>query len=123
MPVFRPEPAAPLETRRTAVLWCNLGSPDEPTINLQSWANSSPFDFVATASTELGKTSKTAAYGPPYSTTQDATQTLGPIDLQSLSGRRIPINTATDFVTTPLRKLHSEIPALATWDAANGARW
>jgi hypothetical protein len=102
------------------------GSPDEPTINLQSWGNASPFDFVATASTELGKTSSTATYGPPYSTTADATQTLGPIDLQSLSGRRIPINTATDFVTTPLRKLHSEIPALATWDAADStqqAKW
>jgi hypothetical protein len=97
-------------------------SPDEATVNLQSWANSSPADFVATATAELGKTSDTASYGPPYSTTAGATQTLGPIDLQSLSGTRIPINTAADFVTTPLRKLHSETAALTTWGAASAAQ-
>ena len=94
-------------------------SPDEPAVNLQSWANASPSDFVATATAELGKTSDTATYGPPYSTTKGATQTLGAFDVQSLSGTRIPINTAADFVTTPLRKLHSDTAALATWSAAS----
>jgi hypothetical protein len=101
-------------------------SPDEPAVNLQSWANASPSDFVATASAELGKTSDTATYGPPYSTTKGATQTLGALDFQSLSGTRIPINTAADFVTTPLRKLHSESAALVTWSAASStqrAKW
>jgi hypothetical protein len=98
------------------------GSPDEATVNLQTWATASPSDFVATATAELGKTSDTASYGPPYSTTRGATQTLGAIDFQSLSGTRIPINTAADFVTTPLRKLHSETAALATWDAAGAAQ-
>ncbi len=32
MPFFRPEPpAVPTENERTAILWCNLGSPDQPT--------------------------------------------------------------------------------------------
>jgi hypothetical protein len=96
-------------------------SPDEPAVNLQSWANASPSDFVATATAELGKTSDTATYGPPYSTTQGATQTLGALDLQSLSGTRIPIDTAADFVTTPLHKLHSENAALAEWSGASAA--
>jgi hypothetical protein len=102
------------------------GSPDEPAVNLQSWATAKPYDFVATATAELGKTSNTATYGPPYSTTRGATQTLGALDAQSLSGTRIPINTAADFVTTPLRKLHSETAALLTWSAATGtqrAKW
>lgn len=102
------------------------GSPDEPAVNLQSWAIASPADFVATATAELAKTSDTATYGPPYSTTPGATQTLGAIDVQSLSGTRIPINTAADFVTTPLRKLHSDTAALATWataSAAQQAKW
>jgi hypothetical protein len=98
------------------------GSPDEPAVNLQSWASASPSDFVATATAELGKTSDTATYGPPYSTTTGATQTLGALDVQSLSGTRIPINTAADFVTTPLRKLHSETAALSAWNAASAAQ-
>jgi hypothetical protein len=97
-------------------------SPDEPAVNLQSWANASPSDFVATATAELGRTSDTATYGPPYSTTKGTTQKLGAFDLQSLSGTRIPINTAADFVTTPLRKLHSESAARATLSAASATQ-
>ena len=97
-------------------------SPDEPAVNLQSWANAAPSDFVATATAELGRTSDTATYGPPYSTTKGATQTLGAFDLQSLSGTRIPINTAADFVTIPLQKLGTESDALAIWSAASAAQ-
>jgi hypothetical protein len=101
-------------------------SPDEPAVNLQSWASASPADFVATATVELGRTSDTATYGPPYSTTKGATQTLGALDLQSLSGTRILINTAADFVTIPLDKLHSNTSALSAWGAATitqQAKW
>jgi hypothetical protein len=94
-------------------------SPDEPAVSLKSWAVANPADFVATATAELGKTSDTGTYGPPYSTTQGATQTLGALDLQSLSGTRIPINTASDFVTTPLRSLHVAGAALAAWNSAS----
>ncbi|KQV05031.1 hypothetical protein [Leifsonia sp. Root112D2] len=97
-------------------------SPDEPTVNLQSWAKAAPNDFVATATAELGGTSDTASYGPPYSTTQGATQTLGPIDLQSLSGTRLPIDTAREFVTLPLQKLRLATAALSRWQASTPAQ-
>jgi hypothetical protein len=95
-----------------------LGSPDEPSVSLKSWATNQPADFVATATAELGGTSDTAGYGPPYNSTPDATQTLGPIDLQSLSGVRIPIDTANDFVIDPLKTLPTPPVAISDWTAA-----
>lgn len=55
-------------------------SPDDPSVTLKSWATAAPADFVATATAELGGTSDTAGYGPPYNTTPDASLELGPID-------------------------------------------
>lgn len=97
------------------------GSPDEPSVTLKSWATAAPNDFVATAASELAGTSSTATYGPPYSSTTGATQTLGPIDLQSLSGERLPIDTARAFVTGPLRTLHLSSSALSIWSTATPA--
>ncbi len=97
------------------------GSPDDASVTLQSWSKAAPNDFVATATAELAGTSDTASYGPPYSRTAGATQTLGPIDLQSLSGIRLPINTATEFVTTPLTTLQAATSAIATWDEASSS--
>lgn len=99
-------------------LSATLGSPDEPSVTLKSWAQTAPADFVATATAELGGTSDTAGYGPPYNATPGATQAIGPIDLQSASGVRIPINTAVDFVTKPLSTLPNPPASLATWSAA-----
>jgi hypothetical protein len=98
-----------------------VGSPDDAPITLKGWATAAPADFVTTATAELGRTSDTASYGPPYSTTKGATQTLGPLDLQSFSGTRYPIDTATTFVTDPLTRLDPTLPALATWNAASSA--
>ncbi len=96
-----------------------FSSPDEKSITLQDWAVAAPADFVATATAELGGTSGTAGYGAPYNTTPDASQTLGPINLQSLSGVQIPIDTAVDLVTGPL-SLEARPPvSLATWSAAS----
>jgi hypothetical protein len=94
------------------------GSPDEPSVTLKSWASAAPNDLVATAASELAGTSGTATYGPPYSATTGATQTLGPIDLQSFSGRRIPIDPGQAFVTEPLRILHLAGSALSIWNTA-----
>ncbi len=94
------------------------GSPDEPTITLQNWAQANPNDFVATATAELAGTSDTASYGPPYSSTEGATQTLGPIDLQTMSGVQLRIDAAKDFVITPLTTLDSAPDAVSTWRAA-----
>ncbi|WP_253202151.1 hypothetical protein [Subtercola sp. PAMC28395] len=95
-----------------------FSSPDEPTVTLQSWATNAPADFVATATAELGGTSDTAGYGPPYNSTPDATQTVGAIDLQSLSGVKIPIDTAKDFVTGPLALQSNPPSALSEWSSA-----
>lgn len=95
-----------------------FSSPDEPSVTLQSWAANAPTDFVATATAELGGTSDTAGYGPPYNSTPDATQTVGAIDLQSLSGVRLPIDTAKDFVTGPLALQANPPSALAEWSNA-----
>lgn len=96
-----------------------FSSPDEPSITLKAWASAAPADFVATAAAELGGTSGTAGYGAPYNSTPDASQTVGPIDLQSLSGVQIPIDTAVDFVTGPLALQPNPPEALATWNAAS----
>ncbi|MEA5455390.1 hypothetical protein SPF06_11720 [Sinomonas sp. JGH33] len=99
-----------------------VGSPDEPPVTLKQWASAAPSDFVATATAELGGTSDTAGYGPPYNATPGASQTLGPIDLQSLSGVRLPIDTAQDFVIGPLGMLPQPPADLAAWDAASDAQ-
>ncbi len=95
-----------------------FSSPDEPSVTLQQWSQQAPADFVTTTVAELAGTSDTAGYGPPYNTTADATQTVGPIDLQSFSGARLPIDTAADFVTGPLAKLPNPPAALAVWNNA-----
>src|SRR6478752_5759534 len=61
----------------TLVLASIFGSPDEPGVTFSSWSANDPADFAATATAELGGTSETAQYGPPYNDTADATQTLG----------------------------------------------
>jgi hypothetical protein len=98
-----------------------FSSPDDPPTTIQSWAQADPSDFVATSVTELAGTSELAEYGPPYNHTPEATQKIGPLDLQSAPGVRIPIDTAKGFVLEPL----SEIPgnlrlkrALAAYQAA-----
>jgi len=89
----------------TVALTVLFSSPDDPPVTIQSWARADPSDFVATAVTELAGTSEVAEYGPPYTHTPDATQKIGPLDLQSAAGVRIPIDTAQDFVLEPLRTI------------------
>ncbi|GHG55245.1 hypothetical protein GCM10012320_26930 [Sinomonas cellulolyticus] len=95
-----------------------VGSPDEAPVTLKQWAATAPSDFVATATAELGGTSDTAQYGPPYNSTQGASQTLGPIDLQSLSGVRLPIDTAQDLVIGPLETLPAVPAEVGVWTGA-----
>ena len=96
-----------------------FSSPDDKSVTLKSWAVAQPTDFVTTATAELGGTSGTAGYGPPYNSTAGATQTLGPIDLQSLAGVKLPVDTAQDFVIGPLETLPSPPSELATWTSAS----
>lgn len=99
-----------------------FGSPDEPGVTFASWSAADPVDFASTATAELAGTSGTAQYGPPYNDTQGATQTIGPLDLQSLSGVRLPIDTAKAFVIGPLRTLPTVPAAVARWTSATPAQ-
>jgi hypothetical protein len=107
----------------TVLLASLFSSPDDHSVTLQSWSSARPVDFVQTAAAELDGTSGTATYGPPYTTTENASQKLGPVSLQNLAGRRIPIDTKRAFVTGPL-STQSGSPALAAalerYDAAPG---
>jgi hypothetical protein len=89
------------------ILTILFSSPDDSPTTIQSWAKADPGDFLTTAVTELNGTSEIAEYGPPYNNTPDATQKIGPIDLQSWAGVKIPIDTAQNYVLEPLQ----EIPA------------
>jgi hypothetical protein len=94
-----------------------FSSPDDSPTTIQSWAKADPGDFLATAVTELNGTSEIAEYGPPYNSTPDATQKIGPLDLQKWAGVKIPIDTAQNYVIEPL----SEIPAAPRLKAALAA--
>ena len=113
----RPEPA-PAQTRHydivkefvialvvvllaTFALAAVFGAPDEKAVTLQSWAKTDPADFQSTAFTELDGSSPTAGYGPPYNNAADG-QKIGPIGLAKAVGVRHHIDTANDFVLTPL---------------------
>ena len=79
-----------------------------------------PVDFVSTAVTELDGTSPLATYGPPYNHNGNG-QNEWFIRLQKWLGVSHPINTAQDFVLTPLASIPFD-PALrkatATYEAA-----
>ncbi len=98
-----------------------FSSPDDKSLTLSGWAKQAPSDFALTATTELAGTSPSAGYGPPYNNTQGTTQKIGPLDLQKAGGVRIPIDSANDFVITPLSTL-APTPelssALTTWRTA-----
>lgn len=109
----------------TAALAAVLSSPDEQPVTLASWSQADGADFTATAVAELGGTSGTATYGPPYNHTPGAAQKLGPLGLQSAAGVRIPVNTSEDFVLRPLRDAPEPAAvttALADWNAAPASR-
>jgi Cytochrome b(N-terminal)/b6/petB len=88
-----------------------LSSPDEPPVTVRSWAQVAPADFLATAGTELGGTSLTATYGPPYNTNgTPQSEWFAPA---SLAGVRQPIDAAQTFVLGPLAAAAPTDPALA----------
>jgi len=96
--------------------------PDEPAVTFKSWASANATDFVTTAVAELNGSSTTAGYGRPYNNTPGAAQKLGPISLQSAAGVSIPVDTAEDFVLTPLSTVAGDpqlAKALATYRTAS----
>ncbi|WP_304606052.1 hypothetical protein [Actinotalea lenta] len=97
-----------------------LGSPDDPAMTFKAWATDMPQDFYDTTVSELAGTSESATYGPPYNTGGTG-QNLGPVNLQTAMGVRIPVDPATDFVITPLQSQAQPgdvSAALSRWAAA-----
>lgn len=105
----------------TVLLAGLFGSPDEPPLTFQGWATSAPDNFYSTAVQELAGTSDSASYGPPYNAGEGIS--VGPLAPQKWFGVTHPVDSANDFVLTPLRTQTQSAAvtnALATWDAASG---
>jgi hypothetical protein len=93
-----------------------FSSPDDRPSTIAQWSQQMPVDFVTTAVSELDGTSATATYGPPYNHNGDGQQ-IAFIHLQKWLGVSHPINTAQDFVLTPLASIPFD-PALRKATAA-----
>jgi hypothetical protein len=108
----------------TVALAVLFGSPDEKAVTIKTWSNATPLDFVATAMTELDRTSGTATYGPPYNNAATGQQ-IGPLTLAKWMGINVNVNTATDFVVAPLSTLADQPAlksALTTFTGASSAQ-
>jgi hypothetical protein len=88
----------------TVLVSALFSSPDKQPVTVASWAKADPVDFVTTANEELGGTSTTAQYGPPYNNAGPG-QKIGPLSLQRYAGVRQPVNTVNDFVINPLKSI------------------
>ena len=108
------------------VLAAVVSAPDVPPVTIGSWSQADPVDFVTTASAELAGQSGTAQYGPPYNSTPDAAQALGPIVPQDWAGISTPIDTAKEFVLHPLELAATGDPtltsALGTYNGADATQ-
>lgn len=98
-----------------------LGSPDEPQLRFKGWATTAPDDFYATTVKELAGTSDSAGYGPPYNSASDGLS-VGPLAPQKWFGITHPVDSANDFVISPLRTQQQPTAiasAMKVWDAGS----
>lgn len=86
------------------VLTVLFSSPDETPSTIRQWSRRDPIDFLKTAIAELGGTSDTAEYGPPYNRNGDG-QHAAFLSPEKWLGVSHPIDTAHDFVIGPLRTI------------------
>ena len=102
------------------VLAALFSSPDDPALTFKGWAGDAPDNLYAVTVQQLAGTSGTATYGPPYNSNSDGVS-LGPLTLQKWGGVTHPIDTANDFVITPLSSQvqpNDVTAALKLWTAA-----
>jgi hypothetical protein len=81
-----------------------FSSPDDRPITIRRWSREDPVGFLTTAVAELGQTSETAEYGPPYDHGGSG-QHAAFLHPQSWLGVSEPIDTAEDYVIGPLRSI------------------
>jgi hypothetical protein len=97
-----------------------FSSPDDRPSTIAQWSRQLPVDFETAAVAELGGTSGTAEYGPPYNHNAKG-QHAAFLYPQKWLGVSHPINTANDYVINPLKTIPAN-PALesslATYQAA-----
>jgi hypothetical protein len=102
------------------VLTVLFSSPDDRPSTIAKWSRQMPADFVTTAVSELDGSSGIAGYGPPYNHNGTG-QHVSFIRLQKWLGVSHPIDTANDFVISPLQSIPDD-PALrgavATYQSA-----
>ncbi|HEV2952917.1 MAG TPA: hypothetical protein VG015_02370 [Candidatus Dormibacteraeota bacterium] len=89
-----------------------LSSPDVPPITIQTWAQSDPLDFSATAAGELAGTTTSSQYGPPYNDGTSSVQSIGFISPQTWFGKGQPVDPPQDFVLQPLQYAKTDNPIL-----------
>jgi hypothetical protein len=105
------------------VLTVLFSSPDDKPSTIAQWSQQMPADFVTTANAELGGTSGTAEYGPPYNHNGSG-QHAAFIEPQKWLGVSHPIDTANDYVIDPLRSVpnNAQLKAsIANYQAAPAA--
>jgi hypothetical protein len=90
------------------VLAVVFSSPDERPSTIRQWSRADPVGFLKTAILELGGTSETAEYGPPYNHSADGEHAAF-VHLQKWLGVTHPIDTANDFVVDPLRTVPDRV--------------
>ena len=81
-----------------------FSSPDERPSTVKQWSREDPVNFLKTAVLELGGTSDTAEYGPPYNHNGEG-QHAGFLHPQKWLGVSHPVDVARDFVIGPLRAI------------------
>lgn len=112
------------------ILSAVLSSPDVPSATIQAWAKADPVDFVTTAAGELSGQTVTAQYGPPYTTGNGSTQSIGPIEPEVWAGVHVAVNAPLDFVLQPLSQatvgdqtLAAALTAFNGASAAQQGKW
>jgi hypothetical protein len=107
-------------TLLAVVLTILFSSPDDKPSTIAQWSRQTPVDFATTAVSELGGSSGTATYGPPYNHAAEG-QHAAFLYPQKWLGVSHPIDTAQAYVLEPLNTIQND-PALqsaiATYNAA-----
>jgi hypothetical protein len=91
-------------TLLTIALAALFSSPDERPSTIAQWAREKPISFLAAADAELGYTSVTAEYGPPYNHAAEG-QHAAFLHPQRWMGVSHPIDTGEEYVLGPLRRV------------------
>jgi hypothetical protein len=115
----------------TLILAVLLSSPDAKSSTIREWSRQQPVGFLKTVVYELGGSSGTAEYGPPYNHASEG-QHAAFFSPQKWAGVSHPIDTAKDLVIDPLRanagpelqaeiSVYARVPLSSKEDALNNA--